>query len=229
MARRVALVLTAVMPVCLCACAAETVTPFKPQGSEARIRVVNASADTVSVRVNATVVSASLTYGKGTGCFSVNATESGLSVRFPAQTVDFGSSGGLDFLPGESSNVFATSYGTAFSLIRVPTETTFTSGQARLQVLNAGGTGPVDVHVTGVGSALGVPNATGVAAGGWSSSFLISTGQHQVRLTDAGTLTVVLDLGNREWIADERQVLVMAPPAPGTTSARAFFWTGAGC
>ena len=122
-------------------------------GSRFRCRtLVNVSASDITVRVNGVAVGSVLAYAEGTGCFTVNSTESGLSVEFPAQTVAFGSANGLDFLPGETANVFATNFdSTEYRLYRVPVETTSPAGLARLLVFNASGAGTYDAYVTDIG------------------------------------------------------------------------------
>jgi len=47
----------------------------------------------------------------------------------------------------------------------------------------------------------------------------------QVRLTTSGSRTVVLDAGNQSLTAAQNYILVIGPPASGTTVLRSFLAT----
>lgn len=231
MLRRVGLHLTSVaIPAFLGACSGDAKnSPFQPIGESAQVRVVNAAASDVAVSVKGVIVSASLAYGQGTGCFTANSTTSDIVIQSGSKTLTYGPNG-LDFIPGETAQLVVTNYDSAvFQAIRVPVETTSTGGLARLLVLNVSGSATYDVYVTGIAAALGSPIATGLSTGVLRTPFTVPLGQQQVRLTDSGTQTVLMDLGNREWITNDRQLLLVAPPASGASTPRAFFWTASGC
>jgi hypothetical protein len=231
--RHLAFLLAPMLAASLSACSGEPVSNpvFKPVGSDARVRVVNASAYDVTVRINSvTVAGQPMIWGVGTPCHTVNSTTSGLSVVFPSQTIAFGGSSGIDFIPGEIASVFAVGSDSAGrQLIRVPVETTSTGGAARLLVLNVSGSGPYDAHVTPDGAPLGAPNAAGVAHAVVGSAFSVAAGQRRVRITTGGTQSVKVDLGNRTFLADTREVLLLSPPAPGASMLKTFFWDASGC
>jgi len=55
---------------------------------------------------------------------------------------------------------------------------------------------------------------------------VIANAAQQVRITNAGTQTLVLDVGARIFNAGQGVTLVIAPPAAGSTTPRAFYVTG---
>jgi hypothetical protein len=116
-----------------------------------------------------------------------------------------------------------------YQLIRVPVDTTATGGLAKLLVLNASGVGSYDVYVTGIGTALGSPSAVGLATGVVGVPFNMTPGQQQVRLAATGTQNIQIDVGNRQWLPDERQILIVAPPATIGSTVRTLFWNASGC
>ena len=54
----------------------------------------------------------------------------------------------------------------------------------------------------------------------------VPAGANQVRLTITGTQTVVVNAGTLTFTPDLVSVLVIAPPAPGTTALRSFLVPG---
>ena len=109
---------------------------------------------------------------------------------------------------------------------------TFTpsSGQGALRVFNAGAAGTsYDVYITIPGAALATasPSASAVASGFASPFFEVSTtATQQVRITAAGSKSVVLDVGNVAFVAGQNATLVIGPPASGSTVLRAFVVAG---
>lgn len=55
---------------------------------------------------------------------------------------------------------------------------------------------------------------------------MIANAAQQVRITNAGTQTLVLDVGARSFVVGQNVTLVIAPPAAGSTTPRAFYVTG---
>ena len=101
------------------------------------------------------------------------------------------------------------------------------TGQAGLRVVNlAAGAGAFDVFVTAPGAALGPSSATGIGFGTTSGEISVTPGSQLIRLTNTGTQTVAINAGNLTFTAGLTSVLVVAPPAIGTTALRSFFVTG---
>jgi hypothetical protein len=101
------------------------------------------------------------------------------------------------------------------------------AGQAGLRVVNlAAGSGAFDVFVSAPGAALGTSSATGIGFGTTSGLISVTPGSQLIRLTNTGTQTVAINAGNQTFTAGQTGVLVIAPPATGTTALRSFFVTG---
>lgn len=66
-----------------------------------------------------------------------------------------------------------------------------------------------------------------VVAGSASDSFLsVPVGASQIRLTADGSSAVLLDMGSQTFAAGQNAMLVVAPPAAGATTPRAFLVPG---
>jgi hypothetical protein len=89
----------------------------------------------------------------------------------------------------------------------------------------AAGAGSYDVYVTAPGAALGTASATGISFGTASGLISVTPGSQLIRLTNAGTQTVVFAIGGTTFTAGQNQVLVIAPPAAGSTVPRTFVVT----
>jgi hypothetical protein len=134
-----------------------------------------------------------------------------------APTLTAGTSYTIVAYPGASSTAFVTLNDTF----------TPTSGQAGLRVINATtSTTGFDVFVTPVGAVLGTATTANVAAGASSSFVSVPAGAQQIRITNTGSTSVLLDLGSQTLTAGKNATLVIAPPAAGSTTPRAFLVTG---
>ncbi|MBA3670666.1 MAG: DUF4397 domain-containing protein [Gemmatimonadaceae bacterium] len=119
--------------------------------------------------------------------------------------------------------------GTAYTIIAYPTPTgsiqlstlstvattspnfTPVAGQAQLRVFNGTGFGTYDVYVTGSGAPLTTANAINVTPGTGTALITAPAGTTQVRLTNAGSQTVVFDAGAQSFATTAPSVLVIAP------------------
>lgn len=180
----------------------------------ATVRFVNATGSSLDLAVNGTVsaTNANITPGNGVACFTVDDPATpGLAVRQAGTTTDLGgftplfSSGGrytIVAFPGAAGTV---------QFINVPNAAVILSGRSALRVFNgSSGLGTVDVYVTVPGAALGTPTITGVGFGSASGTFDVSAGAVQVRLTNAGTTTVVFDAGTQSLAAGKSYTLVIS-------------------
>lgn len=201
--------------------------------SNARIRVVNATATSLDVATAGTVGTgnAAIGFGAASTCLSTSSTRPNVAVRV---------AGSSTVLPG-----LATAYqsGVAYTVIAYPgtggatqiatISDAFTpiSGEVGLRVFNGGAAGTsYDVYVTAPGASLATtPPSFGAVTTGTATNFLglSTTSPQQVRITTTGSKAVLLDLGNLALAAGQNATLVVAPPASGSTAPRAFF--AAGC
>ena len=198
--------------------------------TNATIKFVNATASTLNLLQSGTALTgaSNLAFGQSSSCTSVNAATPALTVVTAGSTTP---------LPGFTTTLTA---GNSFDIVAYPNATggvsfatvgnafTATSGQSGLRVFNAttAATG-YDVYVTGVGAPLGTTATVSNVLAGTSSSFVsVPAGTQQIRLTSTGGATVLLDLGSQTLTAGQNATLIIAPPASGSLSPRAFLVTG---
>lgn len=195
----------------------------------ASVSLVNATDASLNLVQNGTVLAngSAIAFGGASACTSVPAATSGLSVTSGSSTTA---------LAGFSPTLSA---GSSFTIVAVPSSgggTSFvtlnntftpTSGQTGLRVLNAtSATTGFDVFVGALGAALGTATTSNVAAGASSSFVSVPAGTDQIRLTNTGSTSVLLDLGSQTLVAGKNMTLVIAPAAAGSTTPRAFLVTG---
>jgi len=120
-----------------------------------------------------------------------------------------GAAGAIQF--GTVSNAFAPS-----------------AGQGGLRVFNAATPGSsYDVYVSAPGASSATAGANNVGYGSGSSYFNVVAGTaQQVRITNAGSQTVALDVGSRTFTAGQNVTLVISPPFSGSPAPRSFYVTG---
>ena len=199
-------------------------------GNNATVRFINASLTTLDIASNGTVAAGNggLAYGTMSACISTNAASSPLTVRQSGTTTPL-----TGFTPtfqaaGNYTVFVYPGAGSALQFASLSNAFTPTSGQAGLRVFNAAGNGTsYDVHVTAPGAVLTTPNANNVGFGSGSSYFNVSgTSAQQVRIMNAGSQTVLLDIGNQTFTAGTNATLVIAPPIPGSPTPRGFLIQG---
>lgn len=190
------------------------------------VRVANATATSLDIATNGTVATGNgaLSFGTSSTCMVVDATNPGIAAR---ETGTATALPGLapTFVAGGNYTVVAyPGTGATTQFATVANAFTPTAGQGGLRVLNLATIGSnYDVHVTAPGATLGAPSVNNVAYGTGSSFFNVgATGVLQIRITNAGSQAVVLDVGNHSFSAARNETLVIAPPAAGTTTLRAF-------
>lgn len=193
------------------------------------VRVVNASNNAIDVASGATIATdnANLGFGSGSTCLTTNATYPDLNVR-PAGTANSFSTFALNLLAGgHYVTVAYPGFSGATEFTDIATGGAPEVGQAGLRVINAAaGSATYDVYVTAPGSTLGTAAATGIGFGTVSGYINVPPGTSQVRLTNAGTQTVLINAGNLAFVAGQNAVLVIAAPGPGTTALRTFLTAG---
>lgn len=198
--------------------------------TNATVRFINASSMSLDIASGGTVATGNgaLSFGTASTCMSVDATTPNLAVR---QT------GTSTALPGFTPTFQA---GGSYTVIAYPGATgtgqfavvsnafTPTTDQGGLRVFNAAGSGTsYDVYVSAPGAALGASNVNNVGFGSGSSYFNVTTtSAQQIRITNAGSQTVLLDVGNQTFTTGVNATLVIAPPIAGSTVPRAFLVQG---
>jgi hypothetical protein len=198
--------------------------------TNSNVRIANATDGALTLLQNGVALpgASNIAFGTSSTCNSVNATTPALTVT------QAGSSGALSgFTPSLVAGhpftfVAFPASGGAVQFASIEQAVSTASGQSGLRAFNgtAGASG-FDVYVTAPGAPLGAATIANVAPGTASTSFVsIPGGAAQIRLTTTGSATVVLDLGTQTLTAGENTMLVIAPPAAGSTAPRAFLVAG---
>jgi hypothetical protein len=197
--------------------------------TNANVRLINATNNALNLLQNGTALSggSNIAFGTASSCSSVNATTPALTITQPPSTTP---------LTGFTPTLTA---GNSFSFVAYPNSTgavqfatlsnTFTpaSGQAGLRVFNAtGGATGLDVFVTAPAAPLGTATIANAVSGVASSFVSVPAGSDQIRITATGSTTVLLDVGTQSFTAGQNMTLVIAPPASGSTTLRAFLIAG---
>jgi len=199
-------------------------------GSTATLRIANATNTAVDVASSAVIATgnANIGFGASSGCVTTNVFVPDVSVSPTGTTNTFASFTPV-LLLGQTFVVVAfPGFAGATEFAFITTTLAPPVGLAGLRVFNAfAGSGPFDVFVTAPGAALGTASATGIGFRTASGFIAVTAGTpEQIRLTNAGTQTVVINAGNITFPAGTNSVLVIAPPAPGTTAPRTFVVAG---
>jgi hypothetical protein len=189
----------------------------------ADVRVLNASATSIDVLTDQTIDpgNGDIVFGTSSQCMTVDITSHGLSVR-PA-----GIRTTTTPLPSFASNeryvVTVTGTGGAYSVISFRDSYTPATGKAAVRLINvSGSTNGVDIYVTDPGVTLGTASASNVLTGTASAYFDVPITAQQIRLTSTGSSLVAFDLGSVTIPVGGKALVVLAPPATGSTTARPF-------
>ena len=196
--------------------------------TNANVRIANATNASLSLLQRGTALTgaSNLAYGTSSTCSSVSATTPALTVLQAGATPLTGFS--PTFTAGQSYTVVA--YPTATGGVQFATlSNTFTpaSGQAGLRVINTTGlaTG-LDAYVTATGAPLTTATTTNTLSGASTAFVSVPAGSQQVRIVTTGGTTVLFDAGAQTFTAGQNSTLVIAPPATGSTTPRAFLVPG---
>jgi len=196
-------------------------------GSTAQVRFVNVSGNSLSFAQNGTIGTGmgNLVFGTSTTCTAVNTASPSLSVIANGETIPLS---GLTSDLASNSSYAIIAYPTAggnTSYAILPTTYSAAAGRAGLRIFNATTT-PFDVYTAAASGAFTTASATGVISGTSSNFFDVSAGTSQIRLNNAGTTTSALTLSNQNFNAGQNSILIVAPPATGTTALRTFVVSG---
>ncbi|PYP79499.1 MAG: hypothetical protein DMD35_08005 [Gemmatimonadetes bacterium] len=213
--------------VVLAACGGDDITGT---ANNATVQFVNATSASLDIAQGSSVATGNgaLSYGTTSLCIATDATNSNLAVRqtgtstaLPGFTPAFQAGGNYSVIayPGTAGSILFATLSNAF---------TATSGQGGLRVFNAAGPGTsYDIYIGTPGGSSATAVANNVGFGSGSSYFNVIAGSaQQVRITNAGSQAVALDVGSHTFIAGQNATLVIGPPLPGSPAPRAFYVTG---
>ena len=198
--------------------------------TNSNVRLANATDNPLDLLQNGTPLAASsnIAFGASSGCSSVNVATPGLAITQGSSSTPL-----VGFAPSLVAGhpfTFVAFPGAAAGAVQFATveQPVPVAGQAELGVFNATALpAAFDVYVTASGAALGTPTLSNVASGSPSASFVsVPVGASQVRLTANGSTTVLLDAGTQTFVAGQNAMLVIAPPASGASTVRAFLVPG---
>jgi hypothetical protein len=215
----------------LAACDSDNSTGLSGTWNNATVQFINASNTKLDIATNGTVTPGNgpLSYGTASSCMSVDAANSGLTVRATGTSTPL-----TGFTPAFSAggNYTVIAYldaARATQFVTVSNAFMPATGQADLRVVNVGPAGSnYDVYVTEPGASLETPNANNLRMGTGSSYFKVNAARAQhIAVTNAGTETVVLDFGNSNTLtAGKRSTLVITTLPTNTTLPSGFGITG---
>jgi hypothetical protein len=214
----------------LTACDSSSSTGTAGNSNNATVRFVNATGASLDIASNGTVSAgnSALSFGLFSSCMSVDPAGANLTVRMtgtstalPGFTPSIQSGGNFTVIafPGVGGTTQFATVSNAF---------TATSGQVGLRIFNAAASGSsFDVFVTTPGAALGTPGANNIGFGTGSSYFNVAGGvAQQIRITNAGSQTVVLDAGSMTFAPGQNATLVLAPAITSSAPIRSFVVPG---
>jgi hypothetical protein len=200
--------------------------------SNARVRIANATATSFDVVAGGVVSAgnAGIAFGQSSNCTPTNALAPDLSVRVagtltPVPGLATSYQSGVRYTVIAYSNAIGTTQFATVADLFTPL-----AGQSALRVFNAGATGTsYDVYVTDPGESLAAaaPTFNNVTGATFTTFANVSGGtQKQMRITNAGSKTLLLDAGSTPLVAGQSATLVIAPPVAGSSTLRSFLVTG---
>ena len=224
-ARCCALILTAA----LAACDTQPTTTGYAGGTYAIVRLVNVSTASLDLVTGSSVATGNggLAFGASSSCTTVDVTAPNLTVRTTGTTTPL-SGFSPTFASGNKYIVVAYTNANGLTQFTVGNTNAFAPGsvQSGLKVVDAvPGTSSFDVYVTPPGAVLGTASATALSFAGSTNFFNVDAAATQVRLTNAGTQTVVFTTATPTSTAGRNYVLIIGPPATGTSEFRSFLVT----
>jgi hypothetical protein len=214
--------------VTVAACGSDNVTGT--DANNATVQFINATGSSLDVAQGGTVATGNgaLSYGTTSLCIATDASSSNLAVRLTGTSTPL-----AGFTPAfqAGGNYTVIAYPGAPGVIQFATVSnafTPSAGQGGLRVFNAAVAGAsYDVYVSAPGAASATAAANNIGYGSGSSYFNVVAGTaQQVRITNAGSQTVVLDVGSRTFTTGQNVTLVIAPPLTGSPAPRAFYVNG---
>jgi hypothetical protein len=196
----------------------------------AMVRIANATNDPVDVVSGSAVATgnSNVAFGASSACVVTDVFQPDVYVS-PAGTTNTFASFSPALRVGQTSIIVeypSPAGGPEFATIN--TTPPPPAGQAGLRVFDAvAGSAVYDVYVTTPGAALGTAAVSGIGFRTVSGLIPVTPATPlDITLTNTGTRTVAIDAGNQTFTAGQNAVLVIAPPAVGTTVPRTFLVAG---
>ena len=196
----------------------------------ATVQFINATALSLDIAQSGTVATGNgaLSYGTASACITADASNSNLAVRQTGTSTQLAGFAPSFLAGGNYSVIVYSGAGATTQFATVSNAFTPTAGQGGLRIFNAAGAGTsYDIYIGPAGGSATTLLANNIGSGSGSSYFNVAAGSaQQLRITNAGSQTVVLDVGNRTFTAGQNVTLVISPPFTGSPVPRAFYVTG---
>ncbi|HEY5087685.1 MAG TPA: DUF4397 domain-containing protein [Gemmatimonadaceae bacterium] len=194
-------------------------TTTSPNGPQGLVQFINAAPrySSVDLYVDTMDVAPSTTYGTGQ---SISLTPLSnprqFVVRLTGDTTTL-ASGQLLIVDQAVSTVILTQHTVGGNLLILPdTVSAPPANDIGLRIVNASpSAATVDMYVTGADSTLATPTATNVAFEGSSTYVTVPVGTVRVRVTTAGTKTVLLDIDASSLTAGQVRTVLLVDSAGG--------------
>lgn len=171
-------------------------------GATGRLRIVSATpdparTDRVNVVVDGVPVAVSVAYGTGTAYIPMTAASHQVSVRRTADTTVSVLAQSVTVAANTDHTLLTTGTGTGIQgTLLTDDNAAPATGQIRVRLVNASPSAPsVDVYLTGATADIltATPTVSALAFRGASAYQATAAGSYRLRVTTAGTKTVILD------------------------------------
>jgi hypothetical protein len=225
-ARSLAVAAAMISMLALAACDSDARLGFVAPSTFATVRFVNATDTPIDIATSGTIANGNgaLSFGTSSNCILVGASASNVTVlRTGANTALVGFT--PNFQSGGSFTVIIyPGVGGVPQFAILPNAFNPNLNRAGFRAFNAVGVGTnYDVYVTTSGEELRTASVNNVTFGAGSGFVDVdATTVQQVRITNAGSLAIVLNAGNQSFSPGVNSNFVIAPPGPGATTLRTF-------
>jgi hypothetical protein len=203
-------------------------SPADSADANATVRLVNATDAALDFWQGSAVVDggSNLAFGGISPCTKVSPMPPEVTVTMTGTTANLaGSAPPLD--GGKSYTLVAFPGGSGASFAALLNAFRPAGGDAGFRILNATSDGMAfDAFVSAVGAPLASPTTSNTAAGTASAFVNVAAGARLIRVTSTGTHDVFVNGGTRALSAGASYTLIVAPPASGTSTLRAFMVSG---
>ena len=181
----------------------------------ASVRFVNATGSNLDLARDGVVTNPNITPGATVGCLAVDAAAPNITVRVTGTTTDLSGFPASFTTGGRATVVAYIGPSSTIQFISIPLTFTPLADQSGLRVFNGSAAlASVDVYATVPSAVLGTPNVFSLVFGAASTSFNLTAGSTQVRLTTAGTTNIVYDAGTQVLAAGTSYTLVVSSATP---------------
>jgi hypothetical protein len=225
-ARSLAVAAAMISTLALAACDSDARLGFIGPGTFATVRFVNATDTPIDIATSGTVANGNgaLSFGTSSNCILVGATAANVTIlRTGTNTAVVGFT--PNFQAGGSFTVIIyPGPGGLPQFATLPNAFNPNLNRGGFRAFNAVGAGTnYDVYVTTSGEPLRTASVNNVTFGTGSGFVDVdATTVQQVRITNAGSLAVVLNAGNQSFSSGVNSNFIIAPPGPGSATLRTF-------